>query len=155
MPDIAEKLAKGAGLNGTTFNVHLDGHDQLHYITGENDEGPRQHFFYCSDDGDHTALRYDNWKFVFLEQRCVCTLQIWAEPFTKLRVPKLFNLRADITSKTYYDWMMDHIFLFVPAQAYVGQMPGTLVEYPQRQKSASFSMEQVMATLQDATTGSS
>ncbi len=161
VPDIAERLRAGADLGGTTYKVHLDGHDQLAYITGETDEGPRKHFFYVSDDGDLTALRFDNWKFVFLEQRCVGTLQIWAEPYVELRVPKLFNLRtdpyerADITSNTYYDWMLDHIFLFVPAQAYVAQMLETLVEFPQRQKSASFNMEQVMAKLQDATTRSS
>jgi arylsulfatase A-like enzyme len=161
VPDIAERLRAGADLNGTTYKVHLDGHDQLAYITGETAESPRKHFFYVSDDGDLTALRFDNWKFVFLEQRCVGTLQIWAEPYVELRVPKLFNLRtdpyerADITSNTYYDWMLDHIFLFVPAQAYVAQMLQTLVEFPQRQKSASFSMDQVMAKLQDATTRSS
>ena len=131
------------------------------YITGETDESPRKHFFYVSDDGDLTALRFDNWKFVFLEQRCGGTLQIWAEPYVQLRVPKLFNLRTDpyeranITSNTYYDWMIDRIFLFVPAQAYVAKMLETLVEFPQRQKSASFSLDQVMAKLQDATTGSS
>jgi arylsulfatase A-like enzyme len=159
--DIAERLRAGTDLNGTTYKVHLDGHDQLAYITGETDESPRKHFFYVSDDGDLTALRFDNWKFVFLEQRCAGTLQIWAEPYVELRVPKLFNLRtdpyerADITSNTYYDWMMDHVFLFVPAQAYVAQMLQTLVEFPQRQKSASFSIDQVMAKLQEATTGSS
>jgi arylsulfatase A-like enzyme len=161
VPDIAEKLEKGSDLGGTTYKVHLDGHNQLPYLTGEVDKSPRQHFFYCSDDGDLTALRYDNWKFVFLEQRCTGTLQIWAEPFTELRVPKLFNLRtdpyekADQTSNTYYDWMLDHIFLFVPAQAYVAEMLKTLIEFPQRQKSASFSLDQVMAKLQDATTGNS
>ena len=161
VPDIAERLRAGTDLGGTTYKVHLDGHDQLGYITGQTDESPRKHFFYVSDDGDLTALRFDNWKFVFLEQRCVGTLQIWAEPYVQLRVPKLFNLRtdpyerADITSNTYFDWMMDRIFLFVPAQAYVAQMLQTLVEFPQRQKSASFNMEQVMAKLQDATTGSS
>jgi arylsulfatase A-like enzyme len=83
------------------------------------------------------------------------------EPYVELRVPKLFNLRtdpyerADITSNTYYDWMVDHIFLFVPAQAYVAKMLETLIEFPQRQKSASFSMDQVLAKLQDATTRSS
>ncbi len=88
-------------------------------------------------------------------------MQIWAEPYVELRVPKLFNLktdpyeRADITSNTYYDWMMDHVFLFVPAQAYVAQMLQTLVEFPQRQKSASFSLDQVMAKMQEATTRSS
>jgi arylsulfatase A-like enzyme len=161
VPDIAEQLAKGAHLGGTKYKVHLDGHNQLPYITGEVDESPRKHFFYCSDDGDLTALRYDNWKFVFLEQRCTGTLQIWAEPFTELRVPKLFNLRtdpyekADQTSNTYYDWMLDHIYLFVPAQAYVAEMLQTLIEFPQRQKSASFSMDQVMAKLEAATTAGS
>lgn len=161
VPDIAERLKTGTELNGTTYKVHLDGYDQLPYITGQTDESPRTHFFYVSDDGDLTALRFDNWKFVFLEQRCVGTLQIWAEPYVELRVPKLFNLRtdpyerADVTSNTYYDWMLDHVFLFVPAQAYVATMLETLVEFPQRQKSASFSLDQVMAKLQDATTRSS
>ena len=161
VPDIAERLRAGTDLSGTTYKVHLDGHDQLGYITGETDESPRKHFFYVSDDGDLTALRFDNWKFVFLEQRCIGTLQIWAEPYVELRVPKLFNLRtdpyerADITSNTYYDWMIDRIFLFVPAQAYVAKMLETLIEFPQRQKSASFNMQQVMAKLQDATARSS
>ena len=143
------------------YKVHVDGFDQLGYFKGESDLSARPHFFYVSDDGDLTALRFDNWKLVFLEQRCVGTLQIWAEPYVQLRVPKLFNLRtdpyerADITSNTYYDWMVDRIFLFVPAQAYVAQMLQTLVEFPQRQKSASFSLDQVLAKLQDATTGSS
>ena len=155
VPDIADKLRTGTDLGGTTYKVHLDGNDQLAYITGETDESPRQHFFYVYDDGGLTGLRFDNWKFVFLEQRCPGTLQIWAEPFTELRVPKLFNLRtdpyerADITSNTYWDWMADHMFLFVPAQAYVAQMLQTFVEFPQRQKSASFNLEQVMAKLQD------
>jgi arylsulfatase A-like enzyme len=161
VPDIAERLRAGTDLNGTTYKVHLDGFDQLAYLTGEIDASPRNHFFYVSDDGDLTALRFDNWKFVFLEQRCTGTMQIWAEPYVELRVPKLFNLRtdpyerADITSNTYYDWMVDHIFLFVPAQAYVAKMLETLVEFPQRQKSASFSMDQVMAKLREATTRSS
>ena len=161
VPDIAERLRAGTDLNGTTYKVHLDGHDQLAYITGQAADSARQHFFYVSDDGDLTAMRFDNWKFVFLEQRCNGTLQIWAEPYVELRVPKLFNLRtdpyerADITSNTYFDWMLDHIFLFIPAQAYVAEMLQTLVEFPQRQKSASFNLQQVMAKLQDATTRSS
>ena len=117
----------GTELDGTTYKVHLDGYNQLDYLTGAADESPRQHFFYVSDDGDLTALRYDNWKIVFLEQRATGTLQVWAEPFTELRVPKIFNLRtdpyerADITSNTYYDWMLDHVWVFVPAQMYVGE----------------------------------
>jgi arylsulfatase len=143
-PDIAEKLRGGAELNGTMFRVHLDGHNQLDYITGQFDESPRKHFFYVSDDGDLTGLRFDNWKIVFMEQRQAGTLAIWLEPYVVLRAPKLFNLRtdpyerADITSNTYFDWMIDRVFVFTPAQAYVANMLQTLVEFPRRQKSATF-----------------
>jgi arylsulfatase len=156
--DIADRLRAGADLNGTTYRVCLDGHNQLDYLTGDAAESPRKHFFYVSDDGDLTGLRYDNWKFVFLEQRASGTLQIWAEPYVELRVPKLFNLRtdpferADITSNTYYDWMLDHIFLFVPAQTFVAQMLQTLAEFPARQKPASFSLERVMEKLETGVT---
>ncbi|HSJ91161.1 MAG TPA: arylsulfatase [Ilumatobacter sp.] len=151
--DIADQLKAGCELNGTTYKVHLDGHDQLDYITGQSEQSPRQHFFYVSDDGDLTAMRYDNWKFVFLEQRATGTAQVWAEPYTELRVPKLFNLRtdpferADITSNTYWDWLIDRAYMFVPAQMYVAQMLTSLVEFPPRQEPASFSIDKVMAKL--------
>jgi arylsulfatase len=102
-----------------------------------------------------TALRYDNWKFVFLEQQATGTLRIWANPFTPLRVPKIFNLRtdpyerADITSNTYYDWLMDHVFLLVPAQAHVGHFLGTFKEFPQRQKADSFNLDEVLRKMQE------
>jgi arylsulfatase A-like enzyme len=153
-PDIAEQLRAGCDLNGTTYKVHLDGHDQLPYLTGEVDESPRQHFFYVSDDGDLTALRYDNWKIVFMEQRAEGTLQIWAEPFTELRVPKIFNLRtdpferADVTSNTYYDWLLRRAWILIPAQAYVAEMLQTLAEFPPRQEPAAFNVSQVMEKLQ-------
>ena len=90
-----------------------------------------------------------------MEQRATGTMQIWAEPFVTLRLPKLFNLRmdpyenADITSNTYYDWLLDHAYMFVPAQAYVGKFLETFAEYPPRQKAASFSLDQVMEKLQE------
>jgi arylsulfatase A-like enzyme len=93
--------------------VHLDGYTLLPYLTGETDTSPRKEFFYFSDDGDLVAMRYDNWKLVFMEQRLKGTLQVWFEPFVPLRVPKLFNLRtdpfekADTTSNTYWDWFID------------------------------------------------
>jgi len=152
-PDVAERLRAGTELAGSTYRVHLDGFNQLDYITGAVDASPRNHFFYVSDDGDLTALRYDNWKFVFLEQRATGTLQVWAEPYTELRFPKLFNLktdpyeRADVTSNTYYDWVLDHVWAFVPAQAYVAQMLTSLAEFPPRQAPASFSVDQLMEKL--------
>jgi len=152
-PAIAEKLREGTELAGRQFRVHLDGHDQLPYLTGEVEESPRKHFFYVSDDGDLTALRYDNWKIVFLEQRASGTLNVWLEPYTELRAPKIFNLRtdpyerADQTSNTYFDWMLDRIWLLIPAQAYVAEMLQTLREFPPRQTPATFNIDQVLAKL--------
>src|SRR6478672_7072433 len=108
-PDVVDKLKAGHDVGGTTFKVHIDGYDFLPYLTGETDKGPRPGLVYFSDDGDVLGVRFDNWKIVFMEQRVRGTLQIWAEPFVPLRVPKLFNLRtdpferADITSNTYWD----------------------------------------------------
>jgi arylsulfatase len=157
--DVAERLRAGTELAGSTYKVHLDGFNQLDYITGAVDASPRNHFFYVSDDGDLTALRYDNWKYVFLEQRAAGTLQVWAEPYTVLRFPKLFNLktdpyeRADTTSNTYFDWVLDHVWAFVPAQTYVAQMLTSLAEYPPRQAPASFNVAQVMEKLKAGVAG--
>jgi len=152
--DIAEKLKAGHELNGTEYKVHLDGFNQLDYITGATDKSPRNYFFYVGDDGDLTALRYDNWKFVFMEQRAAGTLQVWFEPYVKLRAPKIFNLRldpyerADYTSNTYWDWVLDHAWLVIPAQAMVMQMAQSLIEFPPSQHSASFTITDMLAKLE-------
>ncbi len=151
--DIAAQLKEGAELGGTTYKVHLDGHNQLSWLCGETTDSARNFFFYINDDGDLTAVRYDNWKMTFMEQRCPGTLQVWAEPFVELRVPKIFNLRtdpyerADFTSNTYWDWMLDHAFLCVPAQAFVAQMAQSFLEFPPRQPSASFTISKVLDKL--------
>jgi len=153
VPDIKEKLLKGYTAGGKKYKVHLDGYNQLPYLTGQEPKSPREEFFYFSDDGDLTGLRYDNFKFVFMEQRAPGTLKVWAEPYTTLRVPKIFNLRtdpyerADITSNTYYDWLLDHAFMLVPAQAFVGKFIGTFKEFPPRQKAASFTIDKAMEQL--------
>lgn len=153
-PEIKSKLLLGYRAGNKTYRVHLDGYNCLPFLLGESDKSPRTEFFYFSDDGNLTGLRYDNWKLVFAEQRMPGTLQIWAEPFTLLRVPKLFNLRtdpyerADITSNTYWDWYLNHAFLMLPAQKYVGKFLSTFKEYPPRQRPASFTIDQVMEKLQ-------
>ena len=151
---VKDKLLSGFKAGDNTFKVHLDGYNFLPFLTGQTNEGPRSEIFYFSDDGDLTALRYADWKLIFLEQRVEATLQAWAEPFVPLRVPLIFNLRRDpyeraqITSNTYYDWMLDRAYLLVPAQEYVAGFLQTFVEYPPRQKAASFSLDQVMEKLQ-------
>ena len=153
--DVTDKLRKGHTIGDMTYKVHLDGYNLVPYLTGEAAKSPRVSFIYCNDDQQVVGLRYDNWKIVFEEQRVPGTLQIWAEPFTTLRVPKIFNLRtdpferADITSNTYYDWLIDHVYLLVPAQAYIGEFLATFAEYPQRQKAASFNLDDVLRRLQE------
>jgi arylsulfatase A-like enzyme len=160
VPDVKEQLLKGMKVGDKTFKVHLDGYNLLPYLTGQEKKSPRKEYFYFNDDGDLVALRYDNWKLVFSEQRATGTMRVWSEPFTPLRIPKIFNLRtdpyerADITSNTYYDWLLDHAFVLVPAQAVVGQFLTTFQEFPPSQKSASFSIDQVMDKLREGATGS-
>jgi arylsulfatase len=153
-PTIKDKLRQG-GVQaiGRSYKVHLDGYNILPLLSGETEQSPRHEIFYFSDDGDLTALRYDDWKLIFMEQRIVGTFQVWSEPFIPLRVPLIFNLRRDpyersqVTSNTYYDWMIDRAYLLVPAQTYVGRFLQTFQEFPPRQKAASFSLDQVMEKL--------
>ena len=155
-PEVTNKLLTGYSVGDLTYKVHLDGYNVVPYLTGQATKSPRDSFFYINDDQQLTCLRYDNWKFVFLEQRAPGQLLIWANPFTNLRVPKIFNLRtdpyerADTTSNTYYDWLIDHVFLLVPAQDYVGQFLATFRDFPPRQKAASFNMDEVLAKLKEA-----
>ena len=95
MEDIAARLKAGTELDGKRYKVHLDGHNQLAYLSGKTEKSAREHFFYVNDEGDLVALRFSNWTFHFMENRCPGTLRVWAEPFTPLRVPKLYNLRID------------------------------------------------------------
>jgi arylsulfatase len=153
-PDVREKLLTGHEAAGKTFKVHLDGYNQLPYLTGQEPRSARQEFFYFNDDGDLVALRYANWKIVFMEQRMPGTLQVWAEPFTPLRVPKFFDLRADpyeradITSNTYWDWMMDHAYIAYGAQAGAARFLETFKEFPPSQRPATFTIDQAMEKLQ-------
>jgi len=154
---VKEKLLAGYKVGDMTYKVHLDGDNLVPYLTRQVAKSPRESFFYINDDQQLTALRYDNWKILFLEQRAPGTMLLWANPFTNLRVPKIFNLRtdpyerADVTSNTYYDWLIDHVFILVPAQDYVGQFLMTFKDYPPRQKAASFNVDEVFAKLKDAT----
>jgi arylsulfatase A-like enzyme len=152
---VTDKLLKGYTVGNMTYKVHLDGYNLVPYLTGQAAKSPRDSFMYINDDQQLTGLRYDNFKFVFMEQRAQGTLQVWAEPFVTLRVPKIFNLRtdpyerADITSNTYFDWLLDHAFQLVPAQDIVGQFLMTFRDYPQRQKAASFNLDEIFQKMKE------
>ena len=155
-PNIKEKL-KTTGVDAIDrhYRVHLDGYNFLPYLTGKEEKGPRHEVFYFSDDGDLTAVRFDDWKAVFMEQRATGTLLLWANPFTTLRFPLIFNLRQDpyeraqLTSNTYYDWVLSRAFILLPSSEYVGKFLATFKEFPPRQKPGSFNLDKVMEKLTD------
>ena len=154
--EVKNELLKGKKAIGRKYKVHLDGYNILPMLTGEVKENPRHEIFYFSDEGELTALRYNDWKIIFMEQRVEATFQAWAEPFVPLRTPLLFNLRRDpyeraqVTSNTYYDWLLDRVFLMVPAQAFVMEFLATFKEFPPRQKAAIYSLDKVMEQLESS-----
>jgi arylsulfatase len=150
-PDLVEKVKQGFALSGKTFKVHLDGFNLVPFLKGETGKSPREGFLYWSDDGDLLAIRVHQYKVVFHEQRNT-RIGIWQEPFSVLRVPKLFNLRSDPFERgdgsvLYDKWLIDHVFIQVPAQAIVGQWLESFREFPPRAKSASFTVDQVVEAL--------
>ncbi|AUF82142.1 arylsulfatase [Tetraselmis virus 1] len=148
LKNISKKLLKGY----KGFNVHLDGYDMVSHFV-KNTKCPRNEFFYISDDGECLAVRMDVWKVVFAEQRMKGTMKVWSEPFVKLRLPKIFNLRldpfeeADVTSNTYYDWIIKHAFIYVPMQKVVTRFAKTFIDYPPRMKPSSFTIDQIIDQL--------
>jgi len=152
-PNVVEKLLTGYQAAGKTFKVHLDGYDQTALLSGQS-MGLRREFFYWTDDGNLAGLRYDRWKLVFLEQRAE-GLEVWEDPLVPLRFPKLIDLKADPFERApdeageYDRWRVEHLFLLVPAQAFVAQHLQTYVEFPPRQKPGSFALDQVLAKLQE------
>jgi arylsulfatase A-like enzyme len=152
-PDVVEKLKKGHKAGDVTYKVHIDGYNFLPYLTGKEKAAPRKGLIYFDDDGDLVAMRFNNWKITFMEQRCDGTLMIWANPFTKLRCPKIHNLRtdpyerADITSNTYWDWYMSHAYMIMAAQGLATEFMKTFAEFPPRQKSASFTIDDAVKVI--------
>ncbi|WP_431282543.1 arylsulfatase [Humitalea sp. 24SJ18S-53] len=156
--DIKAKLLAGFTTQGHSYKVHLDGYNQLPLLTGQTQEGPRKEFYYFNDDGQMVAMRYERWKVVFLENRGV-GFGVWREPFVTLRVPKLFDLRmdpferADSASNTYNDWVMDRVFIFVPAQAKAREFYETFKDFPPRQRPDSFNLEGILRQMEEAGAG--
>jgi len=155
-PDVVEKLKKGYKAIGRIYKNHIDGFNLLPYLTGKEKKSPRNFFFYFSDDGDVLAIRMSNWKVVFMEQRTAGTLDVWRDPFVRLRAPLLFNLRTDpfefakITSNTYNEWMFEHAYLVYAVQAVAAKFAETFREFPAIQKPNTFTIDDAMAKMSDA-----
>ncbi len=151
--DIAARLRQGHRAAGKQFKVHLDGYDFLPYLTGKTGQGPRQKFYYFSDDGQLVGTRVGDWKFVFAEQRAR-EFDVWRDPFVSLRVPKVFHLRrdpferADTDSNSYNLWWSHKIdAMAMLGIAAVTEFVATLQQFPPRQRPASFTIDQVMESL--------
>jgi len=157
--DVKERLLKGTTINGRPYKNHLDGYNLLDYLSGKVKESPRHEFFYVNDDGEVVAIRYDDWKTVFLENRGVA-FGVWREPFTELRVPLLFNLRRDPFEKaqananTYNDWFLDRAFVVVPLQGLAAKFLQSMADYPPSQTPGSFNLSKIQETLKKAGGGS-
>jgi len=149
-PDLTNKLLKGYNANGKTYKVHLDGFDQSNFLLGKTQKSARDKFFYTDDDGLLVGLREGDYKYVFAEQRLGGTMGVWAEPFTKLRLQKIFNLyqdpfeRADITSNSFWEWQLNHVQLMYGAIQDVVVFAETFKEYPPRSIPPSFSAYTIM-----------
>lgn len=157
--NIGDRLLKGAAIGGKNYKNHLDGYNFLPYLTGQSKDAPRHEFFYFNDDGLLVAMRHDDWKLVFCEQRQPGGFQVWANPFTCLRVPKVFNLRmdpyerADVVSDQYYDWTAKNAYLVAYGVSKVAPFLGTFKQYPPSQRPASFSIDQMTEALMNSLGG--
>lgn len=150
-PEVKDRLLKGWQPAGstTTFRDHLDGYNQFDYITGKSDKSARNEFYYFNDDGDLVAVRNGDWKFVFEKQEQPGQFDVWAHPFTPLRVPKMFNLRmdpyehAEISGSGYDQWRVDNAYLVFQGSMKAAAFLETFVDYPPSQRPASFSIDQI------------
>jgi arylsulfatase len=157
-PNIKEKLQKGVELDGRKYRNYVDGYNMMDYFSGKAKASPRNEFIYVNDDGQVVAMRYGDWKVVFLENRGEA-FGVWREPFVELRVPLLFNLRRDPferaqhNSNTYNDWFLDRAFVIIPLQAMAGHFLMTMKDYPPSQTPGSFNLEKIQKQIEAATGG--
>jgi arylsulfatase A-like enzyme len=150
-PELVEKVKKGYEMGGKTFKVHLDGYNLLPFLSGKEQECPRQGFLYWSDDGDMMAMRMGRYKIVFAEQRST-GLDVWREPLSPMRIPKFFDLRSDPFERgeesfKYNDWFVENIFLQYSAPPLLAKWLQSFKEFPPRARAASFSIDQIVEKL--------
>ena len=154
--NIAEQLKKGATINGRTYKNYIDGVNQLDYLMGKTKDSPKEGFIYVNDAGEIAALRYGDWKAMFMENRAD-KLQIWLEPFVELRAPYLMNLRRDPFEKalhgsnTYYDWYIDRAYILMAMQGYAFNFLSTFQDYVPSQTAGDWSLSKTQKQIESMT----
>lgn len=154
--NISEQLKKGVTVNGRNYKNFIDGVNQLDYLSGKVQESPRKGFIYVNDAGEIAALRYQDWKAIFLENRAK-QLQIWLEPFVELRAPYLINLRRDPFEKalhgsnTYYDWYIDRAYILMAMQKYAFNFLVTFKDYVPSQVAGDWSLSKTQKQIEAMT----
>ncbi|MGF6256776.1 arylsulfatase [Ensifer sp. LBL] len=153
-PDVVAKCLTGYQAGSKTFKVHLDGYNLMPFFRGEVADGPRRDFLYWNDDGELVAVRVLDWKLNFKIQEHT-GIGVWQREFTNMRIPLIFNLRADPFERgpesfEYDRWMAERAFILVPSQALVAKWLESFKEFPIRQKPASFNLDEVMGKLSNA-----
>jgi arylsulfatase len=154
--NIAEQLKKGATINGRTYKNYIDGVNQLDYLMGKTKDSPKEGFIYVNDAGEIAALRYGDWKAMFMENRAD-QLQIWLEPFVELRAPYLMNLRRDPFEKalhgsnTYYDWYIDRAYILMAMQGYAFNFLSTFQDYVPSQTAGDWSLSKTQKQIESMT----
>jgi arylsulfatase len=154
-PDIVEKLKKGHKANGKKFKVHIDGYDQTALLSGKG-ESKREEIIYFDDRGSLNAVRVRNWKVHF------SVGDAWFGGTTAFpqNFPLVTNLRMDPFESVigdmkdhpmYLRWALDKLWIYQPLQTYIGSFLQSLKEFPPRQESATFNIEQVLDRLQSST----
>jgi arylsulfatase len=152
-PDVKEQLLKGVKLNGRTYRNHIDGYNMLDYLSGKAEKSPREAFVYVNDDGEIVAIRWNDWKVVYKENRGEA-FGVWREPFTDLRVPLIFNLRRDPyeraqhNANTYNDWMLDRVFIISGTNAIAQQFLVSVRDYPPSQTAGSFNLDSMQKRIE-------
>jgi len=145
---IKDRLLSGTTIGGKQSRLHLDGYNQLDFITGKA-KSARTEFAYFNDDAQMVAYRYKDWKVVIREQSAPYGFKVWSDPFITYRIAKLFNLRmdpyerADLVSDQYYDWLVNNDFIIAQVVFHAIEFLETFVKYPPSQLPASFSPDGV------------
>ena len=149
-PNIADELQEGKKLGDRTYKVHLDGYDQLDFITGKGQS--KRHEIYYFAEGTLGAVRIGDYKYRFIDQPGG-----WLGGTVKVDWPLIVNLRLDPFERTghgasleHADWFKYEFWRFVFVQEVVAKFAQTFIDFPPLQTPASFNLDAVKEQVERA-----